>query len=311
LQTGLGLLFLKYSRDDERQADDLGLRYVLREDYDAREVPDVFGMLDRLGEAAGGGGVPGWLATHPAPEDRRQHLRAAVAALGRDFSGAAVRQDEYYRVIDDMVFGDDPREGYFRGDRFVHPELRFSFTFPEDYQKANQKTAVLGVSQDNDAAVEVSLSAAETPAAGLQEFMRRSGITAAGEGLDRIHGQPTASSAFAAQTEGGTVRGLVAFVEHRDRVFRLLGYSTEAAWGQRREDLRRSLASFDRVSDAKDLDVEPMRVRIVDIERPQTLEGFARAFDASVDLQTLALINQVETGSRLEPGRSYKVVTTG
>ena len=39
---GLGVLFLKYSRDAERQADDLGLRYMRRVNYDPREMPHVF-----------------------------------------------------------------------------------------------------------------------------------------------------------------------------------------------------------------------------------------------------------------------------
>ena len=49
---GLGLLFLKYSRDDERQADDLGFRYALNQGYDVRYMDDVFRSLQRLGEAS-------------------------------------------------------------------------------------------------------------------------------------------------------------------------------------------------------------------------------------------------------------------
>ncbi|MDH3745482.1 MAG: M48 family metallopeptidase, partial [Acidobacteriota bacterium] len=65
------LLFLKYSRDDERQADDLGLRYTVAGGWDAREMPEVFGVLKSVGEAAGAGRVPGWLSTHPDPGERQ------------------------------------------------------------------------------------------------------------------------------------------------------------------------------------------------------------------------------------------------
>ena len=77
-QQGLGLLFLKFGRDDENQADELGLRYMTREDYAPREMLEVFGVLDRVTRAAGGGGrMPDWLATHPEP--RRTGSRASRA----------------------------------------------------------------------------------------------------------------------------------------------------------------------------------------------------------------------------------------
>ncbi len=83
-ESGLGLLFLKYSRDDERQADDLGLRYVLRTHYDPRPMADVFGMLDSVSQASEGGRTPAWLATHPAPANRKQAIEEKIAALKED-----------------------------------------------------------------------------------------------------------------------------------------------------------------------------------------------------------------------------------
>src|SRR5204863_9197522 len=128
---GLGVLFLKYSRDAERQADDLGLRYMRRVNYDPREMPHVFEMLTRVSQAQGGGRVPEWLATHPDPENRRGRIEQEVAALPQSFSGVAVNRDPYLRQLDGLVFGNNPREGYFKGTRFFHPELRFRLTFEE------------------------------------------------------------------------------------------------------------------------------------------------------------------------------------
>src|SRR5205823_13187121 len=62
---GLGVLFLKYSRDAERQAADPGLRYMRRVNDHPRKTPHVLEMLTRVSQAQGGGRVPEWLATHP------------------------------------------------------------------------------------------------------------------------------------------------------------------------------------------------------------------------------------------------------
>src|SRR6267378_2755127 len=45
-QAGMQLMFLKFGRNDEQQADDLGLRYMTRQDYDPREMVEVFSVLD-------------------------------------------------------------------------------------------------------------------------------------------------------------------------------------------------------------------------------------------------------------------------
>src|SRR5256712_6371867 len=85
----LGALFVKYSRNNESQADDLGLRYMRRANFDPREMPHVFEMLTRVSQAQGGGRVPEWLGTHPDPENRRGRIEQEIAALPQNFSGAA------------------------------------------------------------------------------------------------------------------------------------------------------------------------------------------------------------------------------
>ena len=90
-QAGVGLMFLKFGRDAERQADDLGLRYLGRQGYDPQEAVEVFSVLERASQKTGEGRLPSWLSTHPAPEDRAQRLRAAITAgnLTGDQGGAA------------------------------------------------------------------------------------------------------------------------------------------------------------------------------------------------------------------------------
>lgn len=50
LNAGLGLLYLKFSRNDESQADHLGFRYMVRANNDPRQMIHVFDMLNRVTE---------------------------------------------------------------------------------------------------------------------------------------------------------------------------------------------------------------------------------------------------------------------
>ena len=123
---GLGLLFLKYGRDAENQADELGFKYALQQNYDVREMDNVFITLSRVSAASGARGrLPEWLSTHPNPENRVERTEARLAALNRTLDNTVTDREEYLGHLRGMTYGEDPRQGYFEGSRFYHPQLRF------------------------------------------------------------------------------------------------------------------------------------------------------------------------------------------
>ena len=303
---GLGVLFLKYSRDAERQADDLGLRYMRRVNYDPREMPHVFEMLTRVSQAEGGGRVPEWLATHPDPENRRGRIEQEIAALPQTFSGVAVNRDAYLQRLDDLVFGNNPREGYFKDNRFFHPDLRFRVTFPEGWTTSNGKQAVVAVSPQKDAMVEVSVAKEQTADAAARAFLAQRGFTSAYPVRTSVGGLPAVSAAFAATTESGTLRGTALFVEQGGAVYRLVGYAADARWPAVQGAAERALQSFARLTDPAALAVQPQRVDIVRLDRRTTIEEMARQRPSPASAAALALVNQVEPQTPLEPGRLVK-----
>src|ERR1043166_5263177 len=111
-------------------------------------MSEVFRVLERVGQLSGGGKVPTWAATHPAPEDRLAKAEQRVAAVPADsLKGTLVNRDAYLRVIDGMVFGANPRQGYFEGTRFLHPDLRFRLDFPSGWKtEKNRKSTRLNSS---------------------------------------------------------------------------------------------------------------------------------------------------------------------
>jgi predicted Zn-dependent protease len=112
---GLGLLFLRHGRDDERQADDLGLRYAMRAGYDPRQMAELFGVLEAVSKVEGAGRLPTWLATHPDPGARRKRVEEQVAKMQiADASSARIERDSYLERLDGMVFGDG-QEGNMEG----------------------------------------------------------------------------------------------------------------------------------------------------------------------------------------------------
>jgi len=305
----LGILYLKFSRDNERQADQLGLRYMRRGDYDPREMPGVFVMLDRQGKAAGSAGrLPEWLATHPSPANRVATITTQIAALPQDFSGTSVNRDAYERRLEGLVFGMNPRQGFFTGSQFSHPDLRFRMTFPDGWTTNNGAQAVVAVSQRGDAAVELSQAQEQSADAAARAFLSQQGITGGATARATLSGLAVVSAPFAAATEGGTLRGTVLFVEHGGGVYRLLGFAPEARWPTYQTTAERTLRSFQRLTDPTALNMQPQRVDIVQVSQRTTIEALARQRPSPVSSETLALINQVELQTPFASGRLVKWV---
>jgi predicted Zn-dependent protease len=310
-ETGLGLMFLKFSRDDERQADDLGLRYLLYGGYDPRPMPDVFDTLGRVGAAHGGERLPGWMSTHPYPENRRERINSQIAAAGEDFSGRPVRRDEYLARIDDILFGEDPQQGYFKDGLFLHPQMQFQLRFPAGWKTANQRQAVVGISPEQDAIVQLSLAAEATASEAHQKFFSQEGLRRADHPVRMTGGLHTVGSGFSVETQQGQIQGLAAFVEHGGKVFQLLAYTNQTLWPDRGPALESSATSFDRLQDRRALDARPKRLDVVTVSTSMGFPEFARLYDATVEPETLALINGMEPDGQLQAGLRYKIVTGG
>jgi len=304
---GLGILFLKYSRDDERQSDELGLRYMRRTGYDLREADEVFTVLDRSSQAEGGR-VPAWLSTHPDPGDRARSIERAVAAVPADSIGRTVNADAFMRHLDGMIFGANPREGFFRGGLFLHPDMRFKLSFPEGWQYQNLKQGVVAVSPQQDAVVQLALARENSAEAAARAFFSQQGVQAGQGARGSINGLPAVAGAFRAQTKNGIIQGSAAFIEHGGSVFGLLSYAPEARWGAYQSAADRTIRSFETLTDQAVLNVQPLRIDLVRIDRPTTIEALARTRQAVVPVATLALINQVEPQTPLEAGTTVKWV---
>jgi predicted Zn-dependent protease len=305
---GLGLLFLKFGRDDERQADELGLRYMRRTGYDPRQMPAVYTMLGRVGAAAPGDRVPAWLSSHPDPEDRRGRMERAVAAIPAESLGRTVNRVPFLQRVDGLIYGPNPREGFFRGSAFYHPDLAFRLTFPAAWITTNQKQYVAAMSPQQDAIVQLALEEkAATPEAAARAFFSQQGLQGV-PGPVTINGMAAQSGEFAAQTQSGVVRGFAAFIAYGGGVYRILGYAPSARWSEHGRDVVRTIDSFQRLTDPAMLRVQPQHVTVVTLPRAMTLTEFAAAYPGPVTLAELARLNNVDEGARFAAGDRVKRV---
>lgn len=291
-QAGLGVLFLKYGRDDERQADDLGLRYMVNTGFETREMPSVFDLLRRVGQREGAGRIPNWLASHPDPEQRRQRSERLIAE--RNYPAGEVRRADYLRRIDGLAYGADPREGYFDGPTFFHPDLAFRLDLPSGWSGANEKSRVVALHPERIAQVELTLAVERTAEEAARVFLAQEGLTAGESRRASLGGLTAVQADFTVPRPNATaIVGGASFVEHSGRVFRLLAVALEDKAPAVRDAMRGYLGSFARLTDRRRLTVEPQRIRVVELERPISLAAFHRELATAATLEELALLNGV------------------
>jgi predicted Zn-dependent protease len=304
---GLQVLNLSYSRGDESESDVLGLRYISRLGYDPDAMIGVFQMLAAVSGGAEGR-VPEWQATHPYPENREADIRRRIAEDGLPTSGTVAR-NAYLDQIDGLVFGPDPRQGFFQGARFVHPELEFALTFPDGWNTVNQRTVVGGIAPDERALVVLEIAQdAQDPASALQEFLRQEGIRGGPVRQDGFGPVERARATFTLTTQEGTLAGEVAFIRYGGEVYRVLGYAAQADWSRYSAVVATSISSFSAVTSPAILNVQPWQIDIVTLPSAMSLSSYLSQNPGPVDAEVLGRLNRQDPGAVLSTGTRIKVV---
>lgn len=137
------MLTLKFSRSQELEADELGIRYLNQAGYDPKAMATVLqslaaqNALDAAVQGRNDARLPEWASTHPDPASRVQ------AALNKAQGMTGVlNRDTFLANIDGLTYGDDPEQGVIEGRTFIHPELRLAFEAPTGFYMVNGTRAV-------------------------------------------------------------------------------------------------------------------------------------------------------------------------
>ncbi|MEP6590604.1 MAG: M48 family metalloprotease [Gemmatimonadota bacterium] len=301
------LYFLKFSRNDESQADQLGYRYSLMQGYDVREMPNTFRTLERISAASGGGGTPGFLSTHPDPGSRVQKTQSWADTI-KNTSRLHADRDRYLSKIDGLVFGADPEQGYFEGGYFLHPTLRFRFAVPQGWQTLNQMNQVVMAEPNGRAQITLSPSQQTSANAAAQTFLAQQGLVSGGAQRTTINGAPAVAADFTATTQDGqALRGTVVFIEFNGSVYQFLGLSLASGWAQQGGTITQVLRSFGPTPSGQQFQ-QRKYLRVVTLPRATSVNTLAQQSGGAITAQLLAIINGVPDGATLPSGKRVKTV---
>jgi predicted Zn-dependent protease len=168
------------------------------------------------------------------------------------------------------------------------------------------------MSPNQDAILQLSLAGKGSPRDAAQQFLSQQGVQAGQASTSSINGLPAASSYFQAQTEQGTIQGIVSFISYGGSPFGLMGYTPAGKLSAYDQVFLSAIRSFGELRDQSKINVSPARVEVVKLPRSMTLEQFSSQYPSTISVQELAIINGVEDpATQLQAGRTVKRVVGG
>lgn len=312
LEAGTGLLFLKYSRDDERQADALGVEYAAKAGYDTNRMADFFVTLQRQETLEGGqgGSLPEWFSTHPSPVDREAAVRTQTAQWRAQLPGKAFRinRESYLAKIDGLVYGEDPRQGFREGDWFYLPVHRVQFRIPAQWGFARsgkriqitepQKAGMIFFDIQQGTVEEVSRSFITAMKATVQKSAERT-----------INGLP-ARELVSTVTDGKQQAKVVShFFQRGGDVLIFHGLAEEAAFARLAATLEQPATSCAPLTDKAKLERPPRRLVVKQVAKATTLETLLQDEQVERGLwPRIAWMNELQLSDRLQAGQRVKIV---
>ena len=316
--TGLGLLFLRFGRDDEIQADRLGAEYASDGGWHPQGVADMLSTLGRISAASDRRGTPNWLSTHPEPAARVTEVTPIVNELvaTRDDSTLRVSRSDYLDRIEGLLFGDNPEDGILRGNEFLHPPLRFALEFPQGWEVQNSATVVLAKQPGQELYMLLQLAEnargndlQRIAEAGMENagYRLRSGGDASINGLDAFLGT------YIGQADDiGEVVARVAHIRHGQDVYVLGGLGPAEAFLRVERDVNTSIRSFRPLSREEAESILPNEIALYLARAGDTWQSIAqRGGEEFVTARTLAIMNGYPVNEQPRPGDQLKIVVVG
>ncbi|RYY66341.1 MAG: peptidase M48 [Chitinophagaceae bacterium] len=310
---GLGLLLLKFSRDDERQADELGVEYSTKLGYDAHRMAEFFQTLKRETQSHGGQALPPLLSTHPDPGDRYVTVNELANQWQQKTGNTAnlkVNRDSYLRRLEGIIYGADPRQGFVEAGAFYHPDLKFQFPVPQGWQTQNTPQQFQMAPQDGKALMILTLAAGanlqEAATAQLQKYQ----LTARSSRTSTVNGLPAQIVVADQQQQGGgVIRTLSYFIQYNNAIYHLIGVTSAADYPAYEGQFASVMEGFRTLTDANKLNRKPERVRLRTANNGGTLRQVLTALGTpEARLEELSILNGMQLTDNVAKGTLIKTV---
>ncbi|MCF8475076.1 MAG: M48 family metalloprotease [Emcibacter sp.] len=320
---GSQLYLQSYSRSNEYESDDLGIRYSLRAGFDPYAAADMLSSLDKdsqlqdiIANRTGQQRPPEFFSTHPNTKDRVSRAFANAQKTGLAQNSRNRNHDLYLKTIDGMLYGDDPAHGIINGQNFSHGPLRLTFNVPKNYRLINTEDMVYAQGTGPAEGSLVLFSGGDLQGQNMIEFTSKiwKGYVKENDlqGLEDI-----SINGMAAVTGWNDItvnkipsKVRIVAIKHSDyQAYYFLMITPLDKIETLKDGLQRMTYSFNRLSDKQAKTIKGKIIRIVTVKKGDTVTSLSKnmAFP-TYQLDRFLVLNGMNTNSQLTVGQKVKLV---
>ena len=299
-----------FSRGQELEADAIGVGISSRAGFDSFGASRFLNAMGRYAALRGNNSAQqgmerlDFLSSHPSTPERISIAQANAKQL----TAPKLETDRsaFLDAIDELVFGDDPKEGFVRGRNFLHAKLGFGFTAPEGFTLENTPQAVLGATGTGKEALR--LDAVKVPVGqSLTNYLSSGWI----DGIEPQSIEQLTVNGFEAATaiaRGEQWSFRLYVIRFGGDVYRL-AFASRDLTPAADVAFRTAAQTFRRVPLEEAKGAKPMRISVVRVGLRDTVERLAsRMAVQERKLDHFLILNGIERDAKLKIGDRIKIV---
>jgi predicted Zn-dependent protease len=261
--------------------------------------------------------LPEFLSTHPDPGNRY----TAVNKLATSYQAAnksanlKVNHNSYLKLIDNMIYGPDPRQGYVENGNFYHPDLRIQFTNPPNWKYNNTPAQVTFAPADGSAVFFLRTATGNTAAEAAQAFIKQASLQVIEQKSIQVNGMEAymVIGDQLEQTQQGTstaaVRAILYFIRYNNYTFMLAGASAPSGFEANRSTFVQAMNSFKTLTDATHLNRKAERISIKTTSKSMNFQQALVLYGIpSTRFEEMAILNGKQLSDQLAAGSVIKIV---
>ncbi len=322
---GLQMLMLSYSRAHESESDKIGVGYSGKIGYDARQMAQFFGTLKRLSDKSGQS-IPTFMSTHPDPGDRQTNVNQMAQEYQKANPGNyLVERDSYLRMIDGIVYGNDPKQGFVENWNFYHPELKFQFPVPRDWQYENSPIQFQMAPKDGKSMMMLTVAEGKTLEEAAQNEVKNHNFKVLENKNTTINGIPALAmvsqiqpqqqqGAQTTQTQAQDPKTVVQvgtwLLQYNGMILAFHGMAYTPAFNDSYSTFRGVAEGFKNLNDPDKLNRKPDRIRIKNVTRTASFKDTMKSLGMPDSrIEELGVLNQMQPNDPVTQGTLIKVIS--
>lgn len=310
-----------YGREHELEADRLGAEYLARTGYNPNAMLDVIRVLKNQEVferevAKAEGREPrtyhGVFSTHPDNDTRLKEVVGTAHKLTENTASASyVGHEEYMSYINKMVYGDSPRDGILRDNRFFHEDLNFSMTFPKNWSVSNLPDRILLAAPDEAAFMQITTEDIDKKISPRNFIIQRMRLTNLDdEAVLNINGLQAYTGVSVINTEEGARPTRVTVIYFEGRAYVIAGTAKVANnLAKYDQAILDTAKSFHALTKKEKLLAQPLRLNVIQASKQTRFARLAKqtSLDAHAESQ-LRLLNAMYPDGEPKKGQLLKIV---